>query len=165
MSEEQSSYYCLRIWVEKEHLNELEKVLAIKSDLTEDDLGSDVVWWQYVIELSDNLSEDYFLADFNNNTLNKSDTDKKSISYIQKLVSILENKYEQLNKIGIKRSDISIWYLYAYNGQCNMEFLPEDMLLLGKEGISFCVSCWDIHDYDADEYDENGKLAEEDNIE
>lgn len=87
------------------------------------------------------------------------------IPFTKKFLSILDGKYEKLKEIGIDRQYISIWYLYAYNGQCNMEFLPEDMLLLGKEGISFCVSCWDIHDYDADEYDENVKLAEEDNIE
>ena len=37
-----------------------------------------------------------------------------------------------------------------------MEFLPERMYELGKEGIRLCISCMDIHNYEADEYDENG---------
>lgn len=72
------------------------------------------------------------------------------IPFINYFLSLLNNKYDDLEKIGIKRTDITIWMLYAYDSQCNMEFSPENMYNLGKEKITLCVSCWDIHDYDAD---------------
>jgi len=78
------------------------------------------------------------------------------IPFIKKFTSILEGKFDNLKEIGIERKDISIWYLYAYNAQCNLEFEPENLLLIGKEGIVFCISCFDIHDYESDEYAENG---------
>lgn len=65
------------------------------------------------------------------------------IPYIDFFLSILDGKYEALGKIGINRNDISIWKLYEYEGQCNMEFSPKDMYRLGKEGIVLCVSCWE----------------------
>ncbi|MCL1943924.1 MAG: hypothetical protein FWF54_10310 [Candidatus Azobacteroides sp.] len=63
--------------------------------------------------------------------------------FIDYFLSLLRGKYEKLEKIGVTRDSISIWMLYEYEGQCNMEFLPEDMYNLGKEGIVLCVSCWE----------------------
>lgn len=57
-------------------------------------------------------------------------------------VSILKGNYKQLESIGILREDISIWFLYEYEGQCNMEFLPDSLKKLGENEISLCVSCW-----------------------
>ena len=44
---------------------------------------------------------------------------------------------------GISREDISIWVLYEYEGQCNMEYDPESMKKLGESGILLCISCWE----------------------
>ena len=79
------------------------------------------------------------------------------IPFIGYFLSLLEGKYDQLKKNGIKRDDISVWLLYEYDGQCNLEFSPQDMYNLGKEGITFCISCYDIHDYCVDCYDEKEK--------
>lgn len=47
-----------------------------------------------------------------------------------------------LKEIGIDRDMISVWYLYKYDEQCNMEFSPERMKRLGDNGITLCISCW-----------------------
>lgn len=62
--------------------------------------------------------------------------------FINHFLDILEGKYEQLESIEISREDISLWFLYEYENQCNMEFLPNDLKRLGNNGISFCISCW-----------------------
>jgi hypothetical protein len=66
------------------------------------------------------------------------------IDYINYFLNLLENKYERLLKIGIKREDISIWRYYKYdNGQCNLEYSPEETSRLGENGITLCISCLD----------------------
>lgn len=65
------------------------------------------------------------------------------IDFINEFLDLLEGKYDQLLKIGIARDDITVWMLYEYDGQCNMEFLPEQMKRLGANGITLCVSCWE----------------------
>jgi len=55
----------------------------------------------------------------------------------------LEGKYDLLSKRGIEKPYISIFMLYEYDGQCNMEFRPEDMKRIGEHGIGFCISCWE----------------------
>ena len=58
-------------------------------------------------------------------------------------LSLLEGKYEKLESIGISREDISIWVLYEYEGQCNMEYNPVSMKKIGENGIVLCISCWE----------------------
>lgn len=58
-------------------------------------------------------------------------------------LSLLEGKYERLESIGISREDISIWVLYEYEGQCNMEYDPVSMKKIGENGIVLCISCWE----------------------
>ena len=65
------------------------------------------------------------------------------IDFINYFLDILDGKYYQLEEIGIHRNNITIWMIYEYNNQCNMEFFPEDMKRLGSNGISFCISCYD----------------------
>ena len=71
--------------------------------------------------------------------------------FVEYFLSLLDGKYDALKKMGVNREDISVWMNYAYDSQYNMAFSPDDMYNLGKEGIILCVSCWDIHDYDADD--------------
>lgn len=63
--------------------------------------------------------------------------------FIEYFLSLLENKYSDLEKISIFKDDITIWLLYEYDGQCNLEFSPSDLLRIGKENITFCISCWE----------------------
>jgi hypothetical protein len=64
------------------------------------------------------------------------------INYVEYFLDLLEGNYEKLSLIGVERNDISIWLLYEYDQQCNMEFLPNDMQRMGENGIVLCVSCW-----------------------
>lgn len=64
------------------------------------------------------------------------------INYIEYFLDLLEGNYEKLSLIGVEKSDISIWRLYEYDQQCNMEFSPGNMQRMGENGIVFCVSCW-----------------------
>ena len=64
------------------------------------------------------------------------------VNYIEYFLDLLEFNYEKLSLIGVEKSDISIWLLYEYDQQCNMEFLPQNTLRLGENGIVLCVSCW-----------------------
>ncbi len=124
-------YYTLQINVPPSKQKKVSSILGLKSELV--DFYSDTLYVK--VEKEDHepfLFVDYFL-------------------------SLLEGKYEDLQKIGVERENISIWKEYAYDSQCNMEFFPEATYRLGKEGITLCVTCWDIHDYDKD-YDENGNV-------
>ncbi|MFZ1664074.1 MAG: hypothetical protein WBO28_07605 [Flavobacteriales bacterium] len=64
--------------------------------------------------------------------------------FINEFLNLLEGKYEAIAKLGIDRSDITIWRDYEFDGQCNMEYDPERMKRLGDNGITLCISCWDI---------------------
>lgn len=62
---------------------------------------------------------------------------------IAKFLDSLEGKYEKLQKLGIENSDISIWLVYGYNNQCNMEFDPKTLKRIGESGIKLCISCYE----------------------
>ena len=68
---------------------------------------------------------------------------KEYYDIIAKLLDSLEGKYEELQKLGITNKDISIWVIYGYNNQCNMEFEPNTLERLGKRGIKLCISCYE----------------------
>lgn len=63
--------------------------------------------------------------------------------FINSFLDILENKYDSLASLGIQRKNITFWYIYEYDQQCNMEFEPESLKRLGDNGITLCISCWD----------------------
>jgi len=115
------SYYSLRIYVPDDKHDLVDRILGVKSNCPP--------FWE--LQLIENEEDKY-------------------IPFVGYFLSILEGKYSQLEEIGIKREDISVWFVYYYDSQCNMEFSPKDMYDLGKEGITFCISCYDIHDRDAD---------------
>jgi hypothetical protein len=64
------------------------------------------------------------------------------VDCIDEFLKILDGKYDALKEIGIQRKNISIWYVYEYEQQCNMEFVPHQTKLLGDNGIVLCISCW-----------------------
>jgi hypothetical protein len=70
------------------------------------------------------------------------DCDSEYIDYVKNFLDILEDKYDQLEQIGISRDSIEIWIYYEYDQQCNMEFSPDDLKKIGNNGISLCISCW-----------------------
>lgn len=70
------------------------------------------------------------------------DSKSNYIDYIQIFLDILENKYNKLEQIGVKRESIVIWIYYEYDQQCNMEFSPDNLIKIGSNGISLCISCW-----------------------
>src|SRR6185369_7895589 len=49
------------------------------------------------------------------------------IDFINIFLDHLDGNYGLLLKLGVEKKDISIWMIYEYDGQCNMEFLPKDM--------------------------------------
>ncbi len=63
--------------------------------------------------------------------------------FIDYFCNTIETNIESLKFIDISPSDFSIWFLYEYESQCNMEFNSDQMLRLGKLGISLCISCWE----------------------
>ena len=126
-----TSYYSLRINVPDEKFEIVDRILGVKSN--------NPPFWE--LQLVEKDEYEY-------------------IPFVDYFLSILEGKYDQLKEIGITRNDITIWFVYYYDGQCNMEFSPQDMYNLGKEGITFCISCYDIHDYCADCCEEEGKLLQ-----
>jgi len=64
----------------------------------------------------------------------------QALPYFSELIS--EN-LDELHGIGVKSEEITFWYMYEYEQQCNMEFSPEIMKRLGDLGITLCVSCWE----------------------
>ncbi len=105
--------YCLRINCSLDKLGQVEKVLDKKSD------NSDTSLWEWSIK-EDLRPTDAFNA----------------------FLDLLEGKYDDLAKIGLQKSNISIWRYYEYDQECNLEISPEQMINLGSKGIVLCISCW-----------------------
>jgi hypothetical protein len=64
--------------------------------------------------------------------------------FINYFLDLLEKKYLRLEQIGVFREHISIWMIYEYNNQCNIQFIPKDLKRLGENGVSLCVSCYEV---------------------
>jgi hypothetical protein len=62
--------------------------------------------------------------------------------FINNFLDIVEPKFTELKKIGIKKKHITFWMNYEYDQQCGMEFHPKEMKRLGKSGIIMCIDCW-----------------------
>lgn len=63
--------------------------------------------------------------------------------FIDYFLSLVEGKYEQLERVGISWEGITLWMLYEYDGVCEIEFTPNELRRLGNSGITLCISCWD----------------------
>jgi hypothetical protein len=63
--------------------------------------------------------------------------------FINEFLNLIEPNLNELKKIGITVSDILIWKLYEYQGQCAMEFHPKEMKRLGELGIHLNIDCWE----------------------
>ena len=69
--------------------------------------------------------------------------DLDNIDVITEYLNLLENNYLSLEQIGVRKEDVSIWLIYEYYNQCNLEFAPETLKRLGENGIRFCISCYE----------------------
>jgi hypothetical protein len=62
--------------------------------------------------------------------------------FLDVFLGLLDGHFASLERIGVSRDDITVWLLYEYDEQCNLEFTAADMERLGRSGISLCISCW-----------------------
>ncbi|WP_256012517.1 hypothetical protein [Desertivirga xinjiangensis] len=58
-------------------------------------------------------------------------------------ISLISKNLAELREINVSVDEISFWYMYEYEQQCNMEFAPHITKGIGDLGIVFCVSCWE----------------------
>lgn len=66
--------------------------------------------------------------------------EKKNSNCLQKLIDFyrhVRNHYQ--NKI----IEATIWILYEYDQQCNLEFSADQMKQLSELEINVCISCWE----------------------
>jgi hypothetical protein len=61
---------------------------------------------------------------------------------INYFIDLIEKHEELLAHLGVNGEDITLWYLYEYEEQCNMEFEPNDLKRMGDNNIALCISCW-----------------------
>ena len=118
-------YYELRIYTNglEETFNAVTSILGVQPIEANKNIHDSNPYglWTYAIEVRD--EDPYF-------------------DFINKFLDIIESKFEALSQLDIHREDITIWLLYEYDQQCNMEFHPQEMLRLGGSGIVLCISCW-----------------------
>lgn len=107
-------YFSLRINARQDQIDKITEIIGVKPNYPQ-------VSWGYKI----NTKNNYYM------------------SFVDRLLNMLNNKYEKLKNIGIETDDISIWMIYEYDEQCNMEFNPKDLKRLGENGITLCVSCYE----------------------
>ena len=73
--------------------------------------------------------------------LEESSTDPPT-PFVDVFLGLIGDKFGFLESIGVTRDDITIWLLYEYDQQCNLEFSATDLKHVGEAGIALCVSCW-----------------------
>ncbi len=108
-----SYFYSLRIDSSEDKYDEISKILGV--GIVDYKLG-----WQLEVNLNNEGNRDV-IAEF---------------------LNLLKDRYSELNQIGVKQDDISIWLIYEYKGQCNLEFEPEILKKMGENGIRLCLSCY-----------------------
>lgn len=108
-------YYSLRIRVAEDKIEQIDQILGVAQNMP-------YLNWGFEI-LVDRTDEAFDFIDY--------------------FIGILKNNYGKLEQIGVKREDISIWMLYEYDQQCNMEFSPDKLSKIGEEKITLCISCWE----------------------
>ena len=117
-----------RIWIEVKNADrntydKISKILKVFPDEFDSDSVHNYNSWIYSVEKSD---EDIYF------------------DFVNKFLEILEPNFSALENLDIKKSDISFWHLYGYDQQCNMEFSPNNLKRLGENGITLCISCWEV---------------------
>jgi hypothetical protein len=67
----------------------------------------------------------------------------KYINALENFVDLILTNLHLLNSLGIVQDNITFWYLYEYDQQCNMEFWPDITKKIGDLGVVLCISCWE----------------------
>lgn len=62
------------------------------------------------------------------------------VDYMSYYLDILEGKYGELAGMGIQRRDIMLQWLHRYEGRCHMEFRPDVLERMGKNGIGLSMT-------------------------
>lgn len=65
-------------------------------------------------------------------------------SAIEHIVNLIKMNVNDLEKISVRKKDMSLWYLYEYETQCNIEFSPEEIKDISSSGLALCISCWQM---------------------
>ncbi len=68
--------------------------------------------------------------------------DDEPIPFVDVFMNLLEGRFTCLERLGVTRNDITVWLLYEYDEQCNLELSAQDMRRLGEAGVTLCMSCW-----------------------
>jgi hypothetical protein len=66
-----------------------------------------------------------------------------NFDFIRHFTELLESKAEVLKSLSVSTNDISLWLLYEYENQCNLEFSPDQLSGLASKKIALCISCWE----------------------
>lgn len=70
----------------------------------------------------------------------------KRVNTLEVFYNLLVNKFEELeSKLGIEKSDISIWLVIEYDGECNIVLEKEELKYLSDLGINFCISIYKMN--------------------
>lgn len=108
------SFYRLQIQCDLKKLERLELILRQSND-------SSNVGWSLIVE----------------------ENSPKFTSALHIFIELISANLQRLKEIGVSMDKVSFWYMYEYEHQCNMEFLPEVTRRIGELGIVLCISCWE----------------------
>jgi hypothetical protein len=64
------------------------------------------------------------------------------VDFVRQFLDTYTPKITDLTKLGIQPNNVTVWMMYEYDQQCNMEFEPKDLMALGTAGLKLCISCW-----------------------
>ena len=110
-------FYTLRIDCDEKDIDLISKILKKEPN--------SICGWAYEVEVS---------------------SYEKDFDFILEFTRILAGKEAQLSLLGISPDDISFWMIYEYDDQCNMEFDPDQLKIMGSKGYRLCISCYQADD-------------------
>lgn len=109
--------YMLKIYCSDERMSQVSKVLGV--DPTEVQHG----YWG--LEVSDEEIAD-------------------GVDAVGRVLGLLDGKFEDLERIGVARSDVSIWLFVEYQGQCSLLFTAQDLCRIAEKKLDLCIECWEV---------------------
>ncbi|MBH2005013.1 MAG: hypothetical protein I8H66_10020 [Sphingobacteriia bacterium] len=71
-----------------------------------------------------------------------SDEDSFFQNAVEHILTKLEHNLNALKTLGVRKRDLSLWYLYEYDSQCNFEFSSKELKRISLSGLPLCISCW-----------------------
>ena len=58
-------------------------------------------------------------------------------------LNLLTRHGDALAQLGVSGEQLTVWYCYEYEQQCNMAFEPDVLKQMGALGVTLCISCWE----------------------